>query len=59
VKWVQVQADDLRGLHGARSFDPARVVARTWAGLTLFCITVVGMLAHLIADMTSPLTLSF
>ena len=27
--------------------------------LTLFCITVVGVLAHLIADMTSPLTLSF
>jgi hypothetical protein len=34
-----------------------------WRGygleLTLFCITVVGVLAHLIADMTSPLTLSF
>jgi hypothetical protein len=27
--------------------------------LTLFCITVLGVLAHLIADMTSPLTLSF
>ena len=35
----------------------------SWRGhgleLTLFCITVVGVLAHLIADMTSPLTLSF
>jgi hypothetical protein len=27
--------------------------------LTLLCITVVCVLAHLIADMTSPLTLSF
>ena len=27
--------------------------------LTLFCITVVCVLAQLIADMTSPLTLSF
>jgi hypothetical protein len=35
----------------------------SWRGhgleLTLFCITVVSVLAHLIADMTSPLTLSF
>lgn len=27
--------------------------------LTLFCITVVCVLAYLIADMTTPLTLSF
>jgi len=25
----------------------------------LFCITLLGVLAHLIADMTSPLTLRF
>jgi hypothetical protein len=35
----------------------------SWRGpgleLMLFCITVVGVLAHLIADMTSPLRLSF
>ena len=35
----------------------------SWRGhgleLTFFCITVIGVLAHLIADMTSPLSLSF
>ena len=35
----------------------------SWRGhgleLTLFCIAVVGVLTHLIADMTSPLRLSF
>ena len=32
---------------------------RHWVELTLFCIPVASVLAHLIADMTSPLTLSF
>ena len=30
-----------------------------WLELTLFCITVAGVPAHLIADMSSPLMLSF